>query len=273
MRAIKGFITRDGDHVNLPSGGNVVEEYTDNEASFRDSDIIGTILSAGIHQVLYKQEGTDVATNHFLFVKHTTVTHPITHIKRYVVEQCTIDESGMFIRSRMFNDENHTDPYSDWREWESAIPIVTGTIREGSLEAITSGAVFALREEGYAYVNNKLMEKMENEYITFPLEKSQDNFIINESTTVKNAIDNFISSHMPGKLVPCQIAIATGGRPNIVTAVCNYTYVSESDMIYFYLETFCGYRLSAEIQTEQGTMQPQDYPDYFMVADTNSYFS
>lgn len=128
----------------------------------------------------------------------------------------------------------------------------------------------------WEYINDAdaaLAGKMDNEYITFPLEKSQDNFIIASSTTVKNAIENFISSHTPGKLVPCQIAIATGGAPNVAAAVCHYTYVSQSDTINFYLETLSGYRLYANIQTEQGTMEPQDYPDYFDVTDTNSYFS
>lgn len=270
---IKTFTDRDGVKHSVQGGGNVVEVYTDTESKFRSSGIIDTILAAGIHQVLYKREGTNAETNHFLLVRYITITHPVTHITRYAVEQCIIDDSGMCKRTRAYNDAEHTDPHSDWSDWEEIIPSVTNVITEDSYDAITSGAVFALRAEGYSYVDNKLSEKMGNEYITFPLEKSQDNFIIASSTTVKNAIENFISSHTPGKLVPCQIAIATGGAPNVAAAVCHYTYVSQSDTINFYLETLSGYRLYANIQTEQGTMEPQDYPDYFDVTDTNSYFS
>lgn len=272
MRTVKGFITRDGEKVNLPSGGNVVEEYTDNEARFRDSDIIGTILSAGIHQVLYKQEGTDVATNHFLFVKHATVTHPRTHIKCYVVEQCTIDESGMFIRSRMFKDENHTDPYSDWREWESAIPIVTDNIREGSLEAITSGAVYAALA-GKADAAT-LASKMNNApYTGLYLNNDQGTFPIRGEQYIEEALTAFVENFPSMTAIPCVLTVFIRGTAHKAGAFAGWYWNEDDFILTVEIHTLAGYRLIAEMQTEQEGPVISTFPTSFDTTDTRDLFS
>lgn len=267
MRTIKGFITRDGEHVDLPSGGNVVEVYTDTESKFRNSGIIDTILAAGIHQVLYKREGTNAETNHFLLVRYITMTHPVTHITRYAVEQCIIDDSGMCKRTRAYNDAEHTDPYSDWSDWEEIIPSVTNVITEDSYNAITSGAVFNLREEGYAYVDNKLSEKMDKEMeITdsltickywgsdpeVPAYPTDSDY----STTIGD-LEEFIEAHpdAAGKYIPCIVrlktSMAASGTP--IATFAKWENVGSPDLVRVSIY------LGARVFTVQASTEGQEY--------------
>lgn len=135
-----GNLTDGGEKSQFAAG---IKLYEDSYASFEDSNIIGTILSAGIHQILYIPTTNNPSTYHVLLVRYYSMKPSPTSSIKKAVEQCLIDYRGVKTRFRLFNDDEHTDPYGNWSDWEVLTPEVGNYITEDSSLPVTSAAIYA----------------------------------------------------------------------------------------------------------------------------------
>ena len=120
---LEGHLAAYDEEGNLTDGGapsqfaSGIKLYEDSSGNFEDSDILGTILSVGVHQILYIPTTNNRSTYHVLLVRYYSAKpSPMSSIKN-VVEQCLIDNKGIKTRRRHYNDDEHTDPYGNWSDW------------------------------------------------------------------------------------------------------------------------------------------------------------
>lgn len=167
-----------GNFAKLGAGGNIedsgknendfapvshehIVEYADTYADFAQSDVLQTLLAAGISHILYTPTTSNPATNHVLFVRHYSGRpSPRVQVVKHFVEQCLIDRDGIKRRSRAFDDAEHTEPYSDWTDWKELTPEVSSNITEGDMNPVSGGAVY----EALLGVNKDLISGKPNSY-------------------------------------------------------------------------------------------------------------
>lgn len=189
---LEGHLAVYDEDGNLMDGGEKsqfasgIKLYEDSSASFEDSGILGTILSVGIHQILYIPTTNNPSTYHILLVRYFSMKpSPMSSIKK-AVEQCLIDDKGIKTRLRLFNDDEHTDPYNSWSDWKVLTPEVGNYITEDSSLPVTSAAIYTALA-GKANVSD-LAGKFENivtgENDTIAFDVSSNVLVLKSDTTI-----------------------------------------------------------------------------------------
>lgn len=102
------------------------------------TDEIDSIISHGVHFLSFDK----LSSSTYPYAEHKILIvdyykGPNEHIgsAKYIIYQTKIDLSGVCTRYRAFNDDEHTDPYTSWSEWEYT----------GSTDNITSGNTHPIR--------------------------------------------------------------------------------------------------------------------------------
>ena len=123
-----------------------MEFYNGDEHLFRESSVINSILTAGIHNVSYVCNND---TNHnfysILFVSNNYGKISPRGVTGYNVIQYLLDNKGYYIRYRQFRDAAHTDPLGDWTDWKNAD--VVNSVEAGIYDPVSSDAVYAALQE------------------------------------------------------------------------------------------------------------------------------
>lgn len=222
----KGFRDEDGNNITIPGtsvkygstlrdtipvfgedgilvGSGVKALHCEDTAGlFEESDVSKTILVAGTYHILYEPTTNNPAISHILYVRnYKAKPTPLAAIKNWV-EQCLVNKDGICLRRCAFNDEEHTEVYSDWTEWKSLIPSVTNTIEEDNADAASSGAVYA----ALAGVQTVLAGKEDSlRTLNISYDSQSDAFSLLSSD--KTLINDFIASAPRNQLVPVIVTL------------------------------------------------------------------
>lgn len=246
----KGFVDKNGQQVVLYNE----EEYAGTAVEFSASEAIDAILTAGVHRISYQADGKKYPTKHILVVYKKYGKPSAIKPNRYMVMQTLIDWFGIHNRRKLYIDEELTEPDGDWTDWVS-IPAVTGSIVEGSGEALTSGGAYdALLKKANYYASQLTIHN-----------EGQSGFPVDGVQGVVEDLDDFIASTTADAKYHAMVTVYKDSSVAYFPCLISWTESNNTKTVIILVSH---YTFTASRNDSQGALWDQE----FTVVNNSSFF-